>query len=107
MSLNDSLLLIDVAMVCPVCGKSCRLVFSLPSACGRAGAFLNYMQKTAVQLITSTFRGGTGSAACGLCTKPSPGGAIIIPHTSACLCYSAREPLLVCRTSVAQGVVHV
>lgn len=52
LSLNNSLLLIDVEMMCPVCGKLVGGFF--PSPCSRASVFLNYMQKTAVQLRIST-----------------------------------------------------
>ena len=52
MSLNNSLLLIDVQR-CVLFVEMLWVFF--PSPCSRAGAFLNYMQKTAVQLLTSTF----------------------------------------------------
>lgn len=42
-----------VVVFCCWCGVVC--LFFPPSPCSSAGVFLNYMQKTAVQLVISTF----------------------------------------------------
>lgn len=92
MSLNNSLLLIDMKIMCLVCGKVVGLFFFLLlPALGQVVSWIACRKLLFSCLISWWKRFCSVS-----CMRHSPGGALIIPHSTTCMCYNAWQPLFGC-----------